>query len=373
MVDRNRLYELPWTRDNNPNGWIEPTTYCQLKCPLCFRGVDLEGHRPTHVPLADVKREIDDLIRLRRVSTVTIAGGDPLLYPQLDEMIDYIRSKGVEAMILTNGIDLDEAMLRRLKARSVARIVIHIDRHQGRPGIASELQTIPLRRSFCDLFRKVGGVSLGFIQPVGFEDLDDLDVLLPFYKENADVVDLVTFNRMQPVVDFDALPEDRVLSGPELFERVRKVYGLEYGACLGKTHSDEISWLFGQAIFAGTTYLGSLDKGAFRIFQENHYRKTGQYLHCSRERHLSLRVLLRLPFNRSLRTIALRRLATRDGSAGGRKLNRQLVLIVNTPTRLPNGELDRCRGCPDAMLYEGRLVPSCVLEQVKAGDMVEAG
>ncbi len=373
MIRKENLYELPWSRDDNPNGWIEPTTYCQLKCPLCYRGADLDCHRPEHVPLAEVKKDVESLIRLRRVATVTIAGGEPLMYPHLDETIDYIRSRGVEVMVLTNGVALDEAMIRRLKARGVARVVVHIDRHQGRPGVRTEEDTIPIRRAICDLFRKVGGVSLGFIQPIGIDDLDDLDVLIPFYKESADVVDLVTFNRMQPVVDFGSLPGERVLSAAALFERVRKVYGIEYGACLGRTHSEGISWLFGQAVFEGNHLIGSLDKAAFRFFQRDHYRRTGRYLHCTRDRHVTLKLLLYLPFNRSLRGILLRRLGVGARLNGYRTLNRQLVLIVNTPVRLQSGELDRCRGCPDAMMYDGRLVPSCLLERVKAGEMLEAG
>ena len=372
MVDRKTLYELPWTRNDNPNGWIEPTTKCQLKCPLCFRGADLDGHRAEHVDLVDVKRDIDDLIRLRRVSTITIAGGDPLLYPHLDEMIDYIRSKNVEAMVLTNGIDLDEARLRRFKAKEVARIVIHIDKYQGRQGIRSEEQTLPLRRSFCELFRKVGGVSLGFIQPIAAKDFGDLEVLLPFYKENADVVDLVAFNRMQPV-GFQGSRQDGILEGHTLIDRVREVYGLEYSAYLGKTHSDEIGWLFGQAVFIGNRLIGSLDKEAFRFFQEEHRRRAGQYLHCSRTRRLTPKLLLYVPFNKSLRSILFHRLGSLGSRNGAGKLNHQLILIVNTPTKLEDGDLDRCKGCPDAMMFGGKLVPSCVLERVKAGEMMEAG
>jgi len=357
MIDKNKLYKFPWTWDNNPNAWIEPTTHCQLKCPFCYRGVDRERHTSEHMDVADVKKDIDELIRLRNPLTISIAGGEPLLYPHLEEIIDYIRAKDVRVIIFTNGLLLDEDMLRRLKAKKVSLIVLHIDKYQGRDGITTEEEANGLRQKQCDLFRKVRGISLGFIQPLELEDLDDLEVLLPFFKKNVDVVDVVTFNRMQHL-DLEESSEYQVRTWEAMIERVRDIYGLEYGAYLGKTHSDEISWLFAQAIFSGTELLGSPDKNAFRFFRE----KQSQGI-------LNLKFLFYLPFNRSLRKIFYRymKLEVRG------KLNFQLVLLINTPRRLENGAIDRCKGCPDAMLYRGKLVPSCALELVKEGADIEAG
>ena len=367
MIDAAKLYPLPWTVDANPNGWIEPTTYCQLKCPFCYRGVDLDGHHPVHVPIEKVKGEIDDLIRLRNVGTISVAGGEPLLYPQLDELIDYVRSKGREVMILTNGLRLDEKRLAHLRDKEVARIVIHIDKHQLRKGIDTEPAANALRQKYCDLFRKIGGISLGFIQPLGPEDLDDLELQIQFYKKNADVIDLVTFNRLWPVQD-GRLPPEKLLTAPQLFERVRSLYGLDYAAYLPKTQSDQISWLFGQAIFLEGELIGSLDKEAFRFIQEDHHKRTGRYLHCTRESHLRPKLLAYAPFNRSLRKIFLRYV----GAFGRAKISTQLILIVNTPNKVAEGVYDMCKGCPDAMMYDGHLVPSCMLELVKAGEPLRA-
>ena len=42
------LYRLPWTKENNPTGWIEVTTFCQLKCPGCYRGLAEENPNRIH-------------------------------------------------------------------------------------------------------------------------------------------------------------------------------------------------------------------------------------------------------------------------------------------------------------------------------------
>lgn len=368
MIDTRQLYLLPWTRDDNPNGWIEPTTYCQLQCPFCYRGLDRDGFRPAHEDLAEMKRQVDDLVTRRRVRTVSIAGGEPLVYPHLDELIAHVRSRGAEAMLVTNGIRLDEKLVRHLRDLGVARVVIHVDRHQGRKGVATEADAIRVRTRYCELFRRVPGISLGFIQPLGPEDLDGVGELLDFFKRNADVVELVAFTRLQPL-DIDGYPADKTVSGAAMFERVGEEYGIGFSAYLGKTHSEGISWLFGQAIFSGTELIGSLDADAFRFVQEEHRRRTGQYLHCGKDRRLTPGFLLRVPFNRSLRRLAWGWLR-----AGGwrRKLNLQLLLLIATPTKVAPGEYDCCLGCPDAMYHDGELVPSCLLELIKGGERIVA-
>ena len=47
---------LPWSETDNPNGWIEPTTYCQLKCPGCYRGLDRQGYVSAHADFGVLQR-----------------------------------------------------------------------------------------------------------------------------------------------------------------------------------------------------------------------------------------------------------------------------------------------------------------------------
>ena len=48
----------------------------------------------------------------------------------------------------------------------------------------------------------------------------------------------------------------------------------------------------------------------------------------------------------------------------------QIVLIVNTPTKIGTA-WDLCDGCPDAIMYNNDLVPSCFLEKIKAGEEIK--
>jgi hypothetical protein len=47
------------------------------------------------------------------------------------------------------------------------------------------------------------------------------------------------------------------------------------------------------------------------------------------------------------------------------------LVVINFvfPPGFINGTRDLCDGCPDAMLYNGRLVPSCLLEEIKQQEL----
>ena len=47
----------------------------------------------------------------------------------------------------------------------------------------------------------------------------------------------------------------------------------------------------------------------------------------------------------------------------------QVILIIDGPEKI-NGKWELCDGCPDAMYYKGKLVPSCLLERVKEGENI---
>jgi hypothetical protein len=35
ILDHTKMYRLPYTKNDNPKGWIEITTHCNKQCPGC--------------------------------------------------------------------------------------------------------------------------------------------------------------------------------------------------------------------------------------------------------------------------------------------------------------------------------------------------
>jgi MoaA/NifB/PqqE/SkfB family radical SAM enzyme len=104
---------------------IVPMRRCNLACTYCNEFDDVS--QP--VPLPEMLRRIDDLARLG-TSVVTISGGEPLLHPELDQIIARIRHHGRIAGMITNGYLLMPDRIERLNRAGLDHMQISIDNVQ---------------------------------------------------------------------------------------------------------------------------------------------------------------------------------------------------------------------------------------------------
>src|SRR5947199_4172718 len=101
---------------------IIPMRRCNLACTYCNEFDDFS--KP--VPMEDMYRRIDKLGALG-TSVVTISGGEPLLYPELDDVIRRIRLNGMIAGLITNGYLLVAERIQRLNRAGLEWLQISID------------------------------------------------------------------------------------------------------------------------------------------------------------------------------------------------------------------------------------------------------
>jgi MoaA/NifB/PqqE/SkfB family radical SAM enzyme len=101
---------------------IIPMRRCNLSCTYCNEYDDFS--KP--VPLETMKERIDDLHRLG-TTIVTISGGEPLLHPELDDLIRYIRKQGIITGMITNGYLLTAERIKRLNKAGLDHMQISID------------------------------------------------------------------------------------------------------------------------------------------------------------------------------------------------------------------------------------------------------
>ncbi len=101
---------------------IIPIRRCNLSCEYCNEYDDFS--KP--VPLDTMKRRIDHLARLG-TSIVTISGGEPLLHPELDEIIAHMREYPILAGLITNGYLLTADRIQRLNRAGLDHLQISID------------------------------------------------------------------------------------------------------------------------------------------------------------------------------------------------------------------------------------------------------
>ncbi len=101
---------------------IVPMRRCNLSCAYCSEFDKFSAPVPTGAML-------DRIDRLAALGTtmIDLSGGEPMLHPDLDEIIRRVRHHRILAGLLTNGYLLTPARIRRLNRAGLDRLQISID------------------------------------------------------------------------------------------------------------------------------------------------------------------------------------------------------------------------------------------------------
>ena len=101
---------------------IIPIRRCNLSCTYCNEYDDYSKPVPTDVMIERINKLAD-----LGTGIVTLSGGEPLLHPELDDIIRHIRKRGMIAGIITNGYLLVRDRIERLNAAGLEYLQISID------------------------------------------------------------------------------------------------------------------------------------------------------------------------------------------------------------------------------------------------------
>jgi MoaA/NifB/PqqE/SkfB family radical SAM enzyme len=109
---------------------IEVTNRCNLSCRMCPR--DALG-----VPREDMPFELFQQIvdRIEGVKLVTLTGwGEPFIHPDLFNMIQYSKGKGLQVKLTTNGTLEDDVVQRRIVDSGLDSITFSLEDTGGKSG-----------------------------------------------------------------------------------------------------------------------------------------------------------------------------------------------------------------------------------------------
>src|SRR5947209_1435063 len=110
------------SKDHPVMAHIIPNRRCNLACTYCNEYDDFS--KP--VPLPVMKKRLDELAALG-TTIITFSGGEPLLHPDLDELIAYVRERGIIAALITNGYLLTPQRVQQLNDAGLDHMQISID------------------------------------------------------------------------------------------------------------------------------------------------------------------------------------------------------------------------------------------------------
>src|SRR5580704_16028291 len=101
---------------------IIPIRRCNLSCTYCNEYDDFSKPVPVDVMIGRIN-QLADL----GTSIITLSGGEPLLHPELEDIIAAMRRRGVLAGMITNGYLLTPDRVQRLNRAGLDHLQISID------------------------------------------------------------------------------------------------------------------------------------------------------------------------------------------------------------------------------------------------------
>lgn len=381
---------LPWTGNMMPHAVLDILRGCNAACEGCYNVKTAVRAKP----LAHIRRDLRTLMSLRRLQALSLTGGEPLLHPDLDEVIRDVRAAGLRSVLMTNGILLDDRRARQLKSAGLDMVLLHVQGRQNRRDLRAGAGTddvcaLRKAKSACAL---AAGLDVG-LSALMYPDADGEKEIRDLVAEVA-ASESVHFLMICPAGDFSEFvnlrggvetgyrqsgecgctpaPEDRVARQAGILYGILRETGFGLFAWLGSSaDANDPRWSTwgsgvlndGHAIRAFPIRPAWTDRLLMRLYRA----VAGRNVFHVRPSRVRFRFQLALGLlSRGWRQAAFPLLA---GSwRAGTRLHRKHVMVELPPVRRQDGTVVICRECPDATVRGGRLVPPCLGDRVAAGD-----
>jgi MoaA/NifB/PqqE/SkfB family radical SAM enzyme len=383
-------YRLPWSLNDNILGWLEPTKRCNLYCEGCYS----RNEKGSDKTLAQIKDELDVFVKNRRMDSISIAGGDPLVHPEVVEIVRMVRHQfGLKPVLNTNGLALTPELLRELKKAGLFGFTFHVDSSQTRPGWkgADELALNELRLQFAQMVADEGDLTVSFNATIFEHTLQHVPKLLEWAARHIDLVNIMVlilfrttrtsqfdyFAQGKPIdpakfVYYDEDKNPHPLDAHRVVETIQAADPLfKPAAYLGGTRDPEsFKWLLAGRVGDKDGIHGYVGPRFMELAQTAHHLFKGTYLAYSERKALGLGLPMMLGgslIDGGLRDAASR-FASRALASPRRLLKRQYfqaVTIIQPIDVMADGEANMCDGCPDMTVHEGKLAWSCRLDELK--------
>jgi len=138
--------------------FLDVTYRCNARCSFCSVNVNsLAKEHAEEMSTAEIKRLVDRFGASKR--KISIGGGEPLLRPDIVEIVSHIKARGHECLLMTNGLLLTPKLAGQLLASGLDKLAFSIH------GSAAQHEAALGRRGFyarlISMVRAVGAARRG--------------------------------------------------------------------------------------------------------------------------------------------------------------------------------------------------------------------
>lgn len=375
-------WHLPWGPETVPHALLDIIRGCNISCRACYNSL------PQSIKsVAEVESELKDLLARRRLSSISLIGGEPLLHPDLNEILRLIKSHGLYAQIFTNGVLLDDQRLESLKENGLDIILVHLDRGQIRPDLVSNPSREQLRQARETLAARIArqGIDVGFTMTAFEDSLEEVCDMVEFVIGSPHINYLLVtlFRNTENIAeiwgDLNSGLKGRLhspdLSRTDTLTNVQIIHDLSENlklrpfAYLGSNRNPlDPRWLS----YLVSTCRSRLGKPAYYSVKASRFEKLylslslglkGKYPMYREQNGLQMRVQLFLnaitggDFFGNLRFLM-------QSFGLGKRLKAKRLLFQCPAEVGVDGQVTHCLNCPDAVVKPQGLVPVCISDKV---------
>ncbi|MCC6613044.1 MAG: radical SAM protein [Anaerolineae bacterium] len=383
---KSNMYRFPWSGNDNPIGWLEVTDKCNTYCRGCYRINGMQGHKS----LEQIKEEINLLKKWRNCDNISIAGGEPLIHPNILEIVAHIRSLKMKPLILTNAIKLydNRQLVVDLKKAGAVGFTFHIDSEQQRPHWKgkTEQDLFELRQYYADMVHDVGGLFASFGMTVYPGNLHMVPEMVSWANKNIDRVHglvLIGFRNAVMEGDFDYYANgqkvdlrtsyvadsdaESYLTSADIYAKIKEYFPhYETSAYMGGSQvHDKLTWLVSAQLGAKGKMYGSAGKKVMELFQTIHHLQHGTYVIYSPSNKIPKIAFALGLFDKGVRQTHAQfwKEVLRNPMRLFQPMYVQSIGIIQGPDLLEDGRVDMCESCPDMTVWDGKLVHSCRMDE----------
>ena len=351
------MMRLPWYGKTVPHGVLDILRGCNCRCAACYNA----AREVECKTLERLKEELAVLRAHRNLKAVSLSGGEPLMHPQVLDIVRWLTDEGLVAASLTNGILFTDEMAAKLADAGLRMISLHIQNGQSRADVRNG--------DFRGLLREKGeiarrhGIFPAMVETVRADDHDGFCEIARFFRETpAFEYALVTvagdFAEIRSDVAHPDVPVETMLAALD-------AEGFSPAVFVGGRYRREVPrWYIFQSVQAIDRNGREMAWNRTRPGLVERAFLWGYALLCRKSLHWVPTTSAKLKARLVVNGLAGGRLSTfffalRAIVRGWSVLEKHIIVQL-PPHSLGDGRIECCDNCPDATVRNGRLHPVCL-------------
>ncbi|MBF0595733.1 MAG: radical SAM protein [Candidatus Omnitrophica bacterium] len=373
-----KAWRLPWQMNNAPHAVLDIVRGCNIQCRSCYNKA-----QSYFKSLDEITSDFQKIVQFRKISAIGLIGGEPLLHPELIEVVRFLKSQKLGVEIFTNGLLLDDRKCQDLAAAGVDLIFMHIDIGQKRGDLPdnytlTELNTLreEKARMVCE-----AGMEAAMSVTLHQQDIDKAAAFVKYFRESPNMTYflMTLYRHMDGVGSLQGDLSSQITSSAKTVSRhheepqINDVVTLlkeqsdltPYAFIGGRIYPDNPRWLtylMPAAFSRENTYkesFGMRHSLAEKKYLDIQYRKNGVYPFYTRQHSIMARSMLL--FNALIGGYVGRNMVFLFTNFFSRIVLKRL-LIQFPAMLLENGQIEHCACCPDLTVKGGAVVPVCMAD-----------